>query len=96
MMIPIGNEKEVARITVFASVLPGQEPFRICSPETPRYAGNAVSHLILHPYGFVSGTKEYCKYPLVIKPATDVRELIVGYTNDRIITSTSIETGNEQ
>jgi len=46
--------------------------------------------------GFVSGTKEYCKYPLVIKPATDVRELIVGYTNDRIITSTSIETGNEQ
>ena len=45
---------------------------------------------------FIKEVKPLCDYVIEIKQADDVRELIVGYTSDRVITSACIETGNEQ
>ena len=45
---------------------------------------------------FINEVKPLCDYPIEIKPAAEVRELIVGYTSDRVITSVRIETGKEQ
>jgi hypothetical protein len=45
---------------------------------------------------FAGGVEPYCDYSIQIKPATEIRELIVGYQDDRVFTSACIEQGTEQ